>query len=587
MKKLILTALCCAALTCAAGAAHVGTIDNGYPGDTEAQAQMLCDLGLLQGTGQGFELEKPMTRAEAAAMLTRLLGAEQAALGGDWEHPFTDVPQWADGYVGWLYANGLTNGTAETTYSAGENVTCWQYHTFVQRVLSDNPSWGQVLPEETIAACDAAGFVRGDAVSLFARALSADYSKGQTVVLDFPSLAHHMIDTGVFTTEQLREAAWDVLPRSYVRANQYGTQYTGDGKLSCVIAGVRVLLDEESEVVPDRDWIYYTGRLYGRIDDGDDRMVVYRIDENTLETTELFAGDMSTGLFCTIGGRDYFDVNDRLVTVDRDDTVRWEDITFDPHRGCAPVPCDDSGETLVFASEQGVYAADADGLRRLSTQPVNSVDMVEGLIVTQHIEDAQTTVAALDLDGTPRGSYTVSNPVPPEKYGDLIFAANVYPASDGHLNGAAGLYRVADGRLTQITALPAYDYSYDPSDGSYVIVTHEPGRLIRADQGGNVINRTGDMLVRIGAGGSETLLLPVPPEDSLLLGKIEQVENGAVRLTEYWPTDEGPLREYSCLCENGRLRVESALPSDWIPWDEDAAAREQARLDALGIGAGA
>ena len=77
------------------------------------------------------------------------------------------------------------------------------------------------------------------------------------------------------------------------------------------------------------------------------------------------------------------------------------------------------------------------------------------------------------------------------------------------------------------------------------------------------------------------------PAGSLLLGKIEQVENGAVRLTEYWPTDEGPLREYSCLCENGRLRVESALPSDWIPWDEDAVIREQARLDALGIGAGA
>ena len=243
MKKLILTALCCAALTCAAGAAHVGTIDNGYPGDTEAQAQMLCDLGLLQGTEKGFELEKPMTRAEAAAMLTRLLGAEQAALRGDWEHPFTDVPQWADPYVGWLYANGLTNGTAETTYSAEADITCWQYHTFVQRVLSDNPDWGQLLPEETIAACDAAGFVRGDAVSLFAQALSANYCKGQTVVLDFPSLAHHMIDTGVFTTEQLREAAWDVLPRSYVRANQYGTLYTGDGRLCCVIAGVRVLLD--------------------------------------------------------------------------------------------------------------------------------------------------------------------------------------------------------------------------------------------------------------------------------------------------------------------------------------------------------
>lgn len=429
-----------------------------------------------------------------------------------------------------------------------------------------------------------AGFLRGDAVSLSARALSADYSKGQTSALEFPSLAYHMIDSGVFTTEQLRDAAWDVLPRSYVRANQYGTQYTGDGKLSCVIAGVRVLLDEESAVIPDRDWIYETDRLYGWLQVGDDQMVVYRIDENTLNVTELFSGDMQTVLFCTNGGRDYFKIDDQLVTVDRDDTIQWENITFDPHYGCFPVPCDDSGSVLVFPSEQGVYAVDADGLRQLSTQPVNRLDMVGGLIVTQHIEAAQTTVTALDRDGTPKGSYDVENPVPPEMYDDLSAQAEVWPAADGHLYGAAGLYRVSNGSLMQITGRPVYSYLQDTADGSYMIVTHEQGRLIRADEGGHVVNRTGDMLLRIGADGSETLLLPALPEGSLLLGKIEQVENGAVRLTEYWPTDEGPVREYSCLCENGRLRVESALPSDWIPWEENAVSCEQARLDALGIG---
>ena len=45
-------------------------------------------------------------------MLTRLLGAEKTALAGNWKHPFTDVPQWADKYVGWLYQNGLTKGVS-------------------------------------------------------------------------------------------------------------------------------------------------------------------------------------------------------------------------------------------------------------------------------------------------------------------------------------------------------------------------------------------------------------------------------------------------------------------------------------------
>lgn len=587
MKKLVSICFACMLLMCAAGAANIGTIDNSYPGDTEAQAQMLYDLGLFRGTENGFELEKPMTRAEAAAMLTRFLGAEQEALAGEWEHPFTDVPQWADPYIGWLYENGLTKGVSETRYGAQENVTCWQYNTFLRRAISDNPDWGHVLHKADIAACDAAGFVRGDAVSVSARALSTAYSKGQTVVLDFPSLAHHMIDSGVFTTEQFRTAAWDVLPRSYVRANQYGTLYTGDGKLSCVIAGVRVLLDEDSEVIPDRDWIYYTGRLYGWLHVGDDQMVVYRIDENTLDVTELFSSDMNTTLFCTNGGRDYFEVDHQLVIVDRDDTVRWVNITFDSRRGCAPVPCDDNGSVLAFPSEQGVYAVDAAGLRQLSTQPANRLDMVDGLLVTQNIDAAQTTVAALDRDGTPKGSYTVANPAPPEMYDDLILQAEVEPAAGGHLYGTAGLYRVENGILVQITDRPVYDCEVDPSDNSYVIVTHEPGRLIRADQCGHVINRTGDMLVRIGSDGSETLLLPALPEGSLLLGKIEQLEKDTVRLTEYWPTTEGSLREYSCICENGRLRVERALPSDWMPWEEDAVPREQARLDALGIGVNA
>ena len=100
MKKLVSVCFVCMMLSFAAGSANVGTIDNGYPGDTEAQAQMLCDLGLFRGTEKGFALEKPMTRAEAAAMLSRFLGAEETALAGEWEHPFTDVPQWADQYVG-------------------------------------------------------------------------------------------------------------------------------------------------------------------------------------------------------------------------------------------------------------------------------------------------------------------------------------------------------------------------------------------------------------------------------------------------------------------------------------------------------
>ena len=584
MKKIWVSLLIGAALTVSAGAADVGTIDNGYPGDTEAQAQMLCDLGLFRGTENGFELEKLMTRAEAAAMLTRFLGAEQEALAGDWEHPFTDVPQWAEPYVGWLYESGLTKGVSETVYGAGEDVTCGQYCTFLQRALSDNPLWGQVAAEEEIVACGTAGFLRGDAVSLSARALSADYSKGRTSALEFPSLAYHMIDSGVFTTEQLRDAAWDVLPRSYVRANRYGTQYTGDGKLSCVIAGVRVLLDEDSEVIPDRDWIYETGRLYGWMQTGDDQMMVYRIDGNTLETTELFSGDMmGTSLLCTAGGRDYFLVGRSLLVVEGD-AVRQEDITFGSQRGGFAQPYGETGDCFVTACEQGIYVIDAAGGHVIGSQPVSRVDIVDGLIVAQRISAEQTTVAAWTIAGENRGSYTVPNPMPQELHDDLILQAEVNVYEGGYLYGAAGLYRAADGQLAQIAACPVYSFAQDAADGSYVIVTHEPGRLVRADMGGNVINQTGDMLACVDRDGGITPLLPALPEGSLLLGRVESVQDGVVCFTELRQAAPDAMGEFRCMLENGRITVTEALETDMFTWGENAAAEEQARLDSLGIG---
>ena len=39
-------------------------------------ADHLKDLGLFQGTAQGYELDRAPTRGEAAAMLVRLLGEE-------------------------------------------------------------------------------------------------------------------------------------------------------------------------------------------------------------------------------------------------------------------------------------------------------------------------------------------------------------------------------------------------------------------------------------------------------------------------------------------------------------------------------
>ena len=78
--------------------------------DQENAAWTLYHMGLFQGTDTDkegfpvFSLSDAPTRAQGVTMLVRLLGQEKAALEGTWSTPFTDVPEWAQPYVGYASA---------------------------------------------------------------------------------------------------------------------------------------------------------------------------------------------------------------------------------------------------------------------------------------------------------------------------------------------------------------------------------------------------------------------------------------------------------------------------------------------------
>lgn len=92
-------------------------------------------LGLLSGSGSGFDLGRTPTRAEGAVMLVRLLGRENQALQAGYSHPFKDIPAWADAYVGYMYQNNLTTGTGDGNFGSDEPLSALQYVTFVMRAL--------------------------------------------------------------------------------------------------------------------------------------------------------------------------------------------------------------------------------------------------------------------------------------------------------------------------------------------------------------------------------------------------------------------------------------------------------------------
>lgn len=136
MKKRIISLFLAVLIVCS-------MIPNAFAASNEAldAANTLRALGLFKGVGTDasgapvFELDRAPTRHEAVTMLVRLLGKEDEALAGNWETPFTDVDDWAKPYVGYAYANGLTNGTGKDTFGGKDPVSATQYLTFVLRAL--------------------------------------------------------------------------------------------------------------------------------------------------------------------------------------------------------------------------------------------------------------------------------------------------------------------------------------------------------------------------------------------------------------------------------------------------------------------
>jgi len=118
----------------------IGDITTEY--DYEYIADTLKAAGFFKGTTNGYELDRAPSRVEAAVMLVRMLGKETFVQENAFDHPFTDVPSWADAYVGYLYTNGLTSGTSTTTYGSEDMITANQYVTFLLRSLNYDDSAG-------------------------------------------------------------------------------------------------------------------------------------------------------------------------------------------------------------------------------------------------------------------------------------------------------------------------------------------------------------------------------------------------------------------------------------------------------------
>ena len=178
MKIALASMLVAAGITATAGAANFTNC-----------ADRLKDVGLFQGTNQGYQLDRAPTRAEASAMLVRLLGKEEEAKSLTYTAPFTDLVGWEKPYVQYLYDNGLANGTSATTYNPSGKCSAQMYTTFLLRALNYSDKHGDFSYAEALDFgearglvdaynCNTKNFLRDNVAAMSLTALGTEYNDG-------------------------------------------------------------------------------------------------------------------------------------------------------------------------------------------------------------------------------------------------------------------------------------------------------------------------------------------------------------------------------------------------------------------------
>ena len=577
MKKLA-AALVSICLLCG-GAAAAGCIEN--PEITvpiERQAQMLRELGLFRGTESGFELERAMTRAEAAVMLVRYLGAEKKVLDGSWKHPFSDVPAWADKYVGWLYQSGLTKGVFKTRYGASEPVTCEQYCIFLSRALAGDDNWQWSIAQEyEVRACDEVGFRRGDAAALSVRALSCVYIQYDNSM----SMAQFLIDHDVFTTEQFKNAAWDVLPRRYDNVYARGDTWNDSWRLSCIIADVRVLRSEATDVDLVYDEAGIAHRMYG-VQRAQDDAQLFVIDPDTLALTMLGKVAYSPSLTSVVGGEDYLQSGSELYATDgKTLRVAASDITAE---GWKNTVVQDENE-FALSCKRGFFIADRNGERAIPAEAEETAFALRGgNLVTQQVGAAETVLRNRDTQsGKALDTLHVENDCQSTE-NRIDLAPRLLGRENEYFWGEVGLYCLQNGRFSQIMRRPTVDCVRDEDDGSLVILTFEEGERPYYTSSA-VLCPAGREIARVDTQGKFTLLLDNKPEHGITIDRVRSAAHGQVVFEGVVVMGMGD--EHSTiyrLHDNGKIEIPLNEPGTG---SAETKKLMQAELDARGVGIGA
>ena len=317
-------------------------------------------LGVMEGDENGnFNADKVVSRNEMAVVMANLAGLK---LNGS--HPFTDVPNWADKYVGALYTNGLTSGTSATTYGGSADITTTTAALMIMKTLGYFEYQGEFGDDWQLATVKKAteldlfddidagvkeGLTRGELAQMIVNALD------ETVVVAHENGGLSVEGNGITVTEKanytysstgkdLQAKLFDGTLSDktvYDAFGREGTKYTyaesGEDDVTATFyeAADKVLVNEDedytvAELIDDADLEYdnvadfeatlqpgYVVELFVNEDDNDvlDNVVIYYYVALEIEEVEECDEDQDEDAIADgaelkfeIDGVDYYDI---------------------------------------------------------------------------------------------------------------------------------------------------------------------------------------------------------------------------------------------------------------------------------------
>lgn len=226
----------------------VSSIDSNDQGEYLSEAIILKAAGIINGTTNGFELDREPTRLEGLIAIIRMFGLEDEALKHRNETSiFSDVPTWGVAYVNYGYEMGFVKGMSSSEFGSFYKITADQYLAFILRQL------GYVSEDDlTISTTDSLAY----SLDFIDR---TTYNKLQDNTFNRDLLVH--VTYNFYTNEVSLQ--YDLIENTTLYVDQTLGDNSNDGSKNSPFETIQKAIDtaEAGDTVCIREGVYYE-KLY-------------------------------------------------------------------------------------------------------------------------------------------------------------------------------------------------------------------------------------------------------------------------------------------------------------------------------------